>query len=151
MTHSQVPNPTQAAGAGTVPPLGGMNLIPPAQSSDQATQLKAIPKGMSKGQPIVGANGQFRVPIYNAQQQIDRYETLDGTPIPALPTSTSGLKTELKDDGQGHMVPVQTPTSSTTRKVVPVRSRRCLRSRSRRVRRPRPLLRCPPRTAAFLW
>jgi hypothetical protein len=119
MTHSQVPNPTQAAGAGTVPPLGGMHLIPPVQSSDQATQLMALPKGMSKGQPIAGANGQFRVPIYNAQQQIDHYETLDGTPIPALPTSTSGLKTELKDDGQGHMVPVQTPTSSTTRKVVP--------------------------------
>jgi hypothetical protein len=45
MTHSQMPNPTQAAGAGTVPPLGGMHLIPPAQSSDQATQLTALPKG----------------------------------------------------------------------------------------------------------
>jgi hypothetical protein len=45
MTHSQMPNPTQAAGAGTVPPLGGMHLIPPAQSSNQATQLTALPKG----------------------------------------------------------------------------------------------------------
>jgi hypothetical protein len=119
MTHQSVPNPTQAPGAGIVPPLGGQNLISPAQSSDQATQLMALPKGMTKGPAIMGNDGQWKVPVYNPQQGLDHYEHLDGTPIAALPTSTSGLKTELKDDGQGHLVPVQIPTSSRTRKVVP--------------------------------
>lgn len=81
-------------------------------------QLMALPKGMTKGAPIAQPGGGFAVPVYNAMQKIDHYETLDGTPIAALPTMTTGTTTAIHDTPQGP-VPVSVPTNSTKSRVLP--------------------------------
>lgn len=110
-----VPNPTQAQGAG-MPPQTMPPLIPPSPTvgGQPSHQLPASSlQGIHYGTPVKEADGSWSQPVYQNGQFVHN-EPMNGTPAGGLDTTKSGFTTVYKDDGQGHLIPEQMPSSSTT-------------------------------------
>src|SRR5690348_6825080 len=111
MVSTTEPNPTQAAGAGMVPPIGGQPLVKPNTNVTGRSQLMAMQKPSGAGMIVPDATSPtgFSKELYDSLGNVVA-RIPNALPSPGfLPSTTSGSTTTLKQDANGNWVAVNEP------------------------------------------
>lgn len=130
----EVPNAAYAPVPSTKPPvsgpqpaqynpmLGQTGALPPETVTQPSREVPAVMpriQGTHYGSPVQDpVTGEWTTPVYQYGQFVGN-QPLGGTPASGLATTKSGTTITYKDDGQGHLIPVEIPSSSVTTKGTP--------------------------------
>lgn len=108
MMNKEVPNPTQAPGAGMVPPVGGQHLLPPSPTVTSRQQLMAMPKAAGQGMTVADPNSSTGYAMEHYDMLGNVISHIPNAPPPAHPIAGFGSVDPLIG---GQVGPMPNPTS----------------------------------------